>query len=99
MTFRGSGRPSVSEGAGVGQHFHAAHRAASRTYIADVTSISLDGFIRFRSDRRSFTLRHRLLLPAPRVAAAALQPTCKMTNPGAGRRAPARSRLLDTPEG
>ena len=55
MTFRGSGRPSVSEGAGVGQHFHAAHRAASRTYIADVTSISLDGFIRFRSDRRSFT--------------------------------------------
>jgi hypothetical protein len=23
MTFRGSGRPSVSEGAGVGQHFHA----------------------------------------------------------------------------
>jgi len=57
MTFRGSGRPSVSEGAGVGQHFHAAHRAASRTYIADVTSISLDGFIRFRSDRRSFTIQ------------------------------------------
>jgi hypothetical protein len=81
MTFRGSGRPSVSEGAGVGQHFHAAHRAASRTYIADVTSISLDGFIRFRSDRRSFTRNHGGQTLWPEVSARKGRPMLSRSPP------------------
>jgi hypothetical protein len=38
------------------------YRAASPTYRVDVTSVRLDGFIRFRSDRRSFTSRAPKLL-------------------------------------
>jgi hypothetical protein len=51
------------------------HRAASPTYIADVTSVGLDGFIRFRSDRRSFTMPYSALNPAHGVKTADIRRT------------------------